>query len=402
MNIRWGAVTVKLARVNWLLSLVTLALTTMGIAFIYSAGYSGDPGSVRTLLYSRQIQWALAGVAGAVFLAGIDYRVWMPYSFLLYGGALFLLALTLVFGVEINAGRRWIRVIGEFGVQPAEFAKILVIFHLACWLGVPGEDRRSWKAALVAVALVALPTLLIAAQPDMGTALVFPFVAGVMLFVSGMRWKVLLTMVGIATLGGAVLLAGLLAPERMGVAGPPVSRVLKVAGVRDYHRRRIVGFLQAEDDPLGAGWNKRQSRIAIGSGGRWGKGYLKGTQNLLGYLPRTVAPTDFIFSVIAEETGFAGSVATLALFGLWMTVTIGTGLATDDRRAKLLCVGLAALMFCHVFVNVAMTVGLIPITGLPLPFLSYGGSFMIANLAATGLIQSVHMRLRKENVFEVV
>jgi len=247
-----------------------------------------------------------------------------------------------------------------------------------------------------------LPTLLIAAQPDMGTALVFPFVAGVMLFVSGMRWKVLLTMVGIATLSGALLLAGLLAPERMGVVGPPVSRVLKVAGVRDYHRQRIVGFLRAEDDPLGAGWNKRQSRIAIGSGGRWGKGYLKGTQNLLGYLPRTVAPTDFIFSVIAEETGFAGSVATLALFGLWMTVTIGTGLATDDRRAKLLCVGLAALMFCHVFVNTAMTVGLIPITGLPLPFLSYGGSFMIANLAATGLIQSVHMRLRKENVFEVV
>ncbi len=390
-----------LAKMNWPLTLATAALTTLGVLFIYSACYVSEDRPVR-MLYVQQIRWALAGLGAFLVLAVFDYRRWLRHAVWLYGLALFLLVFVLFFGVEIYGAKRWIRIFGDAGIQPAEFAKIAVVSFLAFWLGRPGEDTGGWKAVLTTLGLVAAPMALVFKQPDMGTALIFLPVAFVMMFVAGVRWRILATIVGVGILATGLLLGALFLPERLGPAQAPVENTLRLAGVRDYHRERIVGFIHADKDPMGAGWNKIQSRIAIGSGGTWGKGYLNGTQNLLGYLPRTVAPTDFIFSVIAEETGFAGSVATLFLFATVVAAGLWTALAADDKQGQLLCSGLVALLFCHVSVNVAMTVGLIPITGLPLPFLSYGGSFMVATLAAMGMIQSVRIRSRKDNVFEVV
>jgi len=169
----------------------------------------------------------------------------------------------------------------------------------------------------------------------------------------------------------------------------------KLSILSDYQRDRIMVFFDPNADPLGAGWNRLQSEIAVGSGGLWGKGYLQGTQNILGFLPRSVAPTDFIFSVISEEMGFIGSVVVLGLFGLVLWAGIATAAQARDKMGRLLCVGIVAMLFSHVFVNVGMTVGLMPITGLPLPLLSYGGSFMLVVMASLGLVQSVHIRSRR-------
>jgi rod shape determining protein RodA len=151
-------------------------------------------------------------------------------------------------------------------------------------------------------------------------------------------------------------------------------------------------FFEPNRDPLGAGWNKIQSEIAVGSGGLKGKGYLKGTQNMLGFLPKTVAPTDFIFSVVAEETGFMGSAVVISLFAVILACVMATALLTEDRLGRLLCAGVAAMLFSHVFVNISMTVGLMPVTGLPLPLVSYGGSFVVVTMTALGIVQSVYIR----------
>jgi rod shape determining protein RodA len=160
-------------------------------------------------------------------------------------------------------------------------------------------------------------------------------------------------------------------------------------------------FLGLDTDPFGAGWNKRQSEISVGSGGLKGKGFQKGTQNILGYLPRSVAPTDFIFAVIAEEMGFMGSAVVLTLFGLVVAVCFLAALSSHDKMGRLLCVGVTTILACHVFINMAMTVGLMPITGIPLPLLSYGGSFMLITMSALGLVQSVYVRTHENPaVFE--
>ena len=181
----------------------------------------------------------------------------------------------------------------------------------------------------------------------------------------------------------------------LGATPQAQERITAMTGLSDYQRNRIMVFFRADEDPLGAGWNKLQSEIAVGSGGLWGKGFRKGTQNILGFLPRTVAPNDFIYSVIAEETGFMGSMGILALFGMLFWGGLRAAMAARDKLGRLLCVGVVSLLFCHVFINIAMTVGLMPITGLPLPLLSYGGSFMIVVMSALGLMQSVHIRSRR-------
>jgi rod shape determining protein RodA len=162
--------------------------------------------------------------------------------------------------------------------------------------------------------------------------------------------------------------------------------------IDDYQKDRILVFLDPGRDPLGAGWNKIQSEIAVGSGGFAGKGYLKGTQNVLGFLPRTVAPTDFIYSVIAEEMGFVGSLGLLVLYSLLLWAGTRAALESRDKMGRMLAVGVTSLLFCHVFVNLAMTIGLLPITGLPLPLISYGGSFMISTMIGLGIVQSVYVR----------
>jgi rod shape determining protein RodA len=219
-------------------------------------------------------------------------------------------------------------------------------------------------------------------------------VAFLMLLAGGVPLRILGLMILTGMVAAGVLLGAMFLPQRLGASPATQAKVMRAIGVSEYQRNRLRVYLAADTDPLGAGWNKMQSEIAIGSGGVWGKGYLKGTQNILGYLPRTVAPTDFIYSVIAEETGFAGSLLVLVLFGAVFLCGLMGAMISRDKMGRLLCVGVVALLFSHVAINIAMTVGILPITGLPLPLLSYGGSFMVVTMSALGIVQSVYIRAR--------
>jgi rod shape determining protein RodA len=213
-----------------------------------------------------------------------------------------------------------------------------------------------------------------------------------MLYAGGTPLKYLLLLLAAGALAAALVLGALFLPARLGWSPEAQARLTRWTGLSEYQRNRLLVFIEPGRDPLGAGWNKTQSEIAVGSGGLTGKGYLQGTQNMLGFLPRTVVPTDFIFSVITEETGFLGSVTVLGLFFIVIACGLYAGLVAPDKTGRLLCVGVTTMIFSHVMINVAMTIGLMPITGLPLPLISYGGTFMLSTMMGLGLVQSVFIR----------
>ncbi|MDZ4199043.1 MAG: rod shape-determining protein RodA [Kiritimatiellia bacterium] len=351
----------------WTLT-ATLALAGIGMAFIYSAGYRGEDQPVSPF-FSRQIVWTAVGLSCLVFVAMSDYRAIGEQAGWLYLFGVVLLVLVLLVGVKVYGAYRWLNFFG-IRVQPSEFGKLAAILLLARYLARPDVDPQR-PACIFGAALIAGPGfILILVEPDLGSALMLVPVAVAMLFAAGIPFRSL----GIMALGGLVT-----APFGWFALG-------------DYQRERVLVFLDPSRDPLGSGWNKIQSAIAVGSGGWSGKGFCEGAQNVLGFLPRTVAPTDFIFSVIAEETGFVGSMAVLGLFALVFLGGIRAAIRAPDKFGQILATGLTTLLFAHVFVNIAMTIGLLPITGLPLPLISYGGSFMVATMLALGLLQSVYVR----------
>jgi rod shape determining protein RodA len=243
-------------------------------------------------------------------------------------------------------------------------------------LGGGAIAPRSIGFILVGILLTAIPFILILKEPDLGTAMVLVPTALFMLIAAGAAWRHLL---GLFALGATL---------------SPLGWFV----LSGYQRERIMTFLDPSRDPLDSGWNALQSAIAVGSGGLSGKGFLNGTQNVLGFLPRTVSPSDFIFPVIAEETGFIGASLLLLAYAVLLTCYIRTTCTAGDKTGSLLAMGIAGLLFCHVFVNIAMTIGLLPITGLPLPFVSSGGSFMVSTLAGFGLVQSVYVRRKRREV----
>lgn len=364
----WQHVKWLLQRSDWFLTFAVLALSVIGVFFIYSAAFL-SPDMPVSGMYQRQMLWILVGLAGFVALALQDYRRVADVSFWLYAATLILLVLVLFVGRTVFGASRWLSLFG-IQVQPSELAKIAVVLVAAVYLSRPDRDFNHPLTIGVALSLAAVPFALIARQPDLGTAATLLPTVFAMLFVAGARLKFLMILVLI----GLMLL--------------PVAWV----GLGDYQRERIMVFIDPGRDPFGAGWNKMQSEIAVGSGGLTGKGFLRGTQNVLGYLPRTVAPTDFIYSVIAEEKGFVGAGTVLFLYGLLLTSGIRAALVARDKLGRLIAVGITTMTFFHVFVNVAMTIGLMPITGLPLPLMSYGGSFMISMMLGLGLVQSVAIR----------
>ena len=373
-------------RVNWVVVLCMLGLLVYGVLFVRSAG-SIRTGKPRTLWIDVLRVWIPLGLAVQVFLARLDYRKWIDGAFLPYLGLLLLLGLVFVPGVGTtnNQGaHRWL--LGLF--QPSEFAKVALVPMLAWILArapVASERLRLWAA----LAAAAVPALLVLVEPDLGTAIPFGVAAVAMAFVSGVARRTLLALVAAGAIlttafFGAILLPEKLPPERRARVERVVDRV-----VFPHWKARVLTFVHPERDPLGAGWNLMQSKIAVGAGGRSGKGYMQGTQNLLGYLPWSVSSSDFIFSVIAEEAGFEGGVALLLLLAGLIGGVVWTGVACRDPAGRLLCTGAAAILFTHAFVNVGMTIGSMPITGIPLPLVSYGGTFTVATLALLGLVQSV-------------
>ncbi len=365
---------------DWLAVLLAAILLGTGLSFIYSASWRGEEMGIVGSWFRRQIWWAALGTVLATALAAVDYRFWIRTAWWLYLAALGLLALVLVVGTKVYGAYRWLNVFGVL-VQPSEFAKVALVVLLARVLGGGALAPRSFGTLAVGLLLMALPFLLILVEPDLGTAMVLVPTTAIMLFAAGAAFRHL---AGLALLG----VGGI------GLALSPLGHFL----LSDYQHERILTFLDPSRDPLGSGWNALQSAIAVGSGGFWGKGFLNGSQNVLGFLPRTVSPTDFIFPVLAEEKGFIGASALLLVFAFLLTRYLRTAWTAGDPAGSLLATGIAGLLFCHVFVNVGMTIGLLPITGLPLPFVSSGGSFMVSTLAGFGLVQSVHVRRMRREV----
>jgi rod shape determining protein RodA len=369
-------------------------LLAIGVAFVYSANSIREEASLRNL-YRQHAMVGGLGLLAAATLAYLDFRVVLRLAWPAYVASVALLVAVPLAGDSRMGAQRWV-----WGVQPSEFAKLAMVLVLAWLLARP--FRRGWTVFLLAVLLVAVPAALVLRQPDLGTALVFASIGLAMLFVSGTAPRALLIAVLAGALAVAAMLGAVVALEQPGLK-PGLRRPAEraVSLLTDYQRRRLLVYLYPGREPHGMAWNKRQSEIAVGSGGLWGKGYLKGDQNLLGYLPREVSYSDFVFSVLAEEKGFAGSMAVLLLFACILFPALAVGVRCRDPGGRLLCAGIAALVFCHVFVNIAMTVGLVPVVGLPLPFISNGGSFLLSVSVALGLVQSVAVHgHRAERTFE--
>ncbi len=376
---------------NRFMHVVIAVLLTAGVFFIYSSTYISEDAAIRPL-YNRQLVWIVVGLILYIGFTVSDYRQLKRYEWAIFCGSLALLVLVLFVGRTMFGAKRWIMIYAGLGIQPSELAKLATIILLAGRLSEPGRNRRTPQELLLTLLLVALPAALILQQPDLGTAMVFLPTAFVIMFVAGVPFRYIGGLAGAGFCMVLLLLSALLLPARLGASEEMQERIASWTGLSGYQRARIEVFFNPALDPLGAGWNRRQSEIAVGSGGIRGKGYLQGTQNILGYLPRSVAPTDFIYSVIAEEKGFIGASAVLVAFAALLGMVLATALRTLDAHGRLLCVGVATFMFFHVFINVAMTVGLMPITGLPLPLLSYGGSFLMVVMSALGIVQSVYVR----------
>ena len=356
----------RLRSVDPILLVTSLALTAFGILAVYVAGTDDREGYAL-----NQTLGFIIGLLGAVPLALMDYRRLKGYLPLLYGVTIVMLLAVTVVGASAKGAQRWID-IGPVQVQPSEFAKLLVVVVLA---GYFSEHRLSDNTNfLKALGILGLPGLLVFAQPDLGTALVFAAIFFVMAFVGGAK----LYQIG-ALVVSAVAVAAL--SIRLGV-------------LEDYQIARLTAFL----DPTGItdeGYQVFQSKLAIGSGGVTGKGFDATTLANLGFLPED--HTDFIFSNLAERTGFVGGLLLLGLFFVLVWRMLHVATVSRDRFGVLIAVGIATIFLFHVFVNIGMTMGLMPVTGIPLPFISYGRSNLVVSVIALGLLQSVAMRSKKDS-----
>ena len=376
-------------------------LGTFGIAFIYSAQLP-----VQGHGWLVQMVWLLLGAAVYVTVSLIDYQFWLGVAHWIYAFCLIPLVLVLVpgIGTEVYGSKRWIK-LGPVSFQPSDLAIVAVLLITASLLvrSEIGTVKQSLGVLGKLALAVGTPMLLILKQPDLKSAIVLPPMVFSMLYVSRLSGRFFA-----GALAAFLLLTGLVAWDTWRYMDFMESRGYSLQADRglyekhswvplhDYQRNRILSFVDPDKiDPMGIGWNQRQSLISVGSGGLSGKGWTEGTQARLGYLPRSVAHNDFIFSVIAEEKGFLGSITVLSLFGLLLFNGIRIAGLSRDRFGTLLALGVTVLFMVHVFVNIAMTIGLVPITGIPLPFISYGGTFVLSCCLLQGLVQSVY-RFRKE------
>jgi len=353
-----------------------------------------------------QLVWLTGGTFVYLAVSMIDYRFWLSVAHWFYLLALIPLFLVLIPGVgtSVYGAQRWLD-FGFFAFQPSETAKVAVLLITASLLvrfKIGTVSQSIGVLGKLALA-VGLPLVLILLQPDLKSAIVLPPMVFSMLFVSKLSARFFA-----AALAGFLLIVSLVAWDTWRYADFMESNELSyvrdkgafeshsLIPLHDYQRNRIISFVAPDKiDPMGIGWNQRQSLISVGSGGVFGKGWTEGTQAQLGYLPRSVAHNDFIFSVIAEEKGLLGSLTVLSLFGLVMFNGIRIAGMARDRLGTVIAVGVTVLFMVHVFVNIAMTIGLVPITGIPLPFISYGGSFVLSCCLLQGLVQSVY-RFRKD------
>ena len=394
------------ARLDRSLTAVTLALSVYGILVLYSAGQTDVPTSVAHI-WQRQIAWLVISLIGAILVMRISPRILEWFAPAGYAAGIVLLLVTLAIGTGAGTAAHshaWIAIGGVRVGQPSELVKLLVILMLARYLAGRRTPPATMRELLVPCMMAAVPALLVAAEPDLGSALVFAGVLFAMLFWAGVRLRLLVLLASpIASLvlafsawtwGGWIVIIGLLlliwrpfvwealavlgANIGMGILARPLWQKLAA-----YQQHRFLAFLNPELDPRATGWHIIQSKIAIGSGGWLGKGFTLGTQKRLAFLP--AQHTDFIFSVVGEELGFVGVLVALALFFALLAVLLRIARRSPDPFSSLVTFGVAGMFFCHIFENTGMTANVMPITGIPLPFFSYGGSFLLVCYLAVGL-----------------
>ncbi len=352
---------------DWILLGLILLISLVGLLNIYSAGYSLDNLRQETL-YLKQGQWIIIGLVLMGVVTCFDYRFICRYAYVIYAISVFLLVLVALYGYATHGSQRWI-VLGGFFFQPSELVKLTIIIALAKYFDDHVMERNySLRDLYMPFLIVLIPFLFILKQPDLGTALILMFLMLSITFFMGIEWRSLL----LACTGGIILI--------------PLSWLF----LKDYQKDRILAFFNPESDPLGSGYHILQSIIAVGSGGIFGKGYLRGTQTQLKFLP--VQQTDFVFSVFAEEWGFIGCIILVAMFLILILWCLKIALHSRDLLGMLLSFGITMLVFWEVFINIGMVLGMLPVVGIPLPFLSYGGSSMVVLMTAMGLLLNVSMR----------
>jgi len=356
-----------LSRFPWHVAALVAAISGIGVWNLASASRTAS-----SPVWVYQATWMGAGLLVASLVLAFDYRIFQRLAWVAYGGVLLLLVAVLVKGRVVMGARRWITV-GPVNFQPSELAKLAVILGLAAWFARdaernPGRGPYGLRGIAVPAALTLVPAALVLKEPDLGTALIVAAIGATVILFAGVRWKAIALLV--AVVAGASLAAW---PQ-----------------LKPYQRKRVESFLNPEGDALGAGYHATQSMIAVGSGQGFGKGWGQGTQTLLSFLPEQ--HTDFIFSVWAEEHGFVGCLLLLALY--YALVASGLTIAGNarDRFGRLVAVGATAMVFWHAFVNMGMVTGVLPVVGVTLPLMSYGGSSIVVVYVAMGLLANVGTR----------
>ena len=361
---------------DWGTLAFSLAIVSLSIVLLYSATSERIEGP--SGMHVKQLLWAVIGLVSMFAVLCVDYQTLCRHAYVLYGVLLISLIIVLLFGRVVNGSQRWL-VLGPWHLQTSELAKPVLILVLARYFTehTPASaSPLSFRDLCLPVLLVGLPFGLIVKQPNLSTAMVLAAILCVMALMIGLRASTLLS----------TLLVG------VGVLPVAWSLVLK-----DYQRERLLTLLNAQPDLLGAGYHSWQSKIAIGSGGLWGKGLLAGTQSRLSFLPER--HTDFIFAVLAEEVGFVGVMLLLSLFGCLLVHGFSIAYRSRDRLGALIATGVVSTLAVQIFLNIGMTIGLVPIIGLPLPLLSYGGSSLVMTFICLGLLMNVRMRRFKPGIF---
>lgn len=352
----------KVWSINWGMVLLVVLIFSVGFAMLFSAGN----GNINPWASRQAIRFG-GGLLLMLTVALIDIRIWFRYAYALYFIALFLLVAVEVMGTVGMGAQRWID-LKVIQLQPSEVMKVCLILALARYFnGVSVEDIGRPTYLLIPLALIAAPATLVLKQPDLGTTVMLAMAAGAVFFCAGVRlWK-------FAIVGAA------------GLAAIPIGWQL----LHEYQKARVMTFMNPETDPLGTGYHIMQAMIALGSGGMFGKGFLLGSQSHLNFLPEK--QTDFIFTMLAEEFGMVGGLGLIGLYILLIIYGIAISLRTRNQFGRLLAIGLTTNLFLYVFINIAMVMGLIPVVGVPLPLISYGGTAMLTVMVGLGLVISVYV-----------
>lgn len=353
----------KLKAIPTKIVIITLLIYAVGVAVLYSASKGN--------FYPWAFKHIVNGVIALPLIFVIiltDIRVWFKTSYLLYAFGLGLLLLVKFIGVEGGLGaQRWIA-IGDFRFQPSELVKVFIVLSLARYYHLLHfNNLHKFTSLFIPLVIIGIAAGLVLLQPNLGTAAIISMVGVIIMFITGLSWKKIFTVIFAVMLTLPILWANM----------------------HDYQKKRVETFLNPEEDPLGAGYNIIQSKIAIGAGGLMGKGFTKGTQSQLNFVPEQ--QTDFIFSIVAEELGYAGTILVLFLFALFFHQARKIAEACNTNFAKTVALGMATIIFVHVFVNIGMVSGILPVVGVPLPLISYGGSSLISSLIAVAFIMNAYI-----------